>query len=264
MVLLERPLSALTLVSAARAALCARERQRQVRFHVAERIATAERLARSEERLKVLIAELQHRTRNLVGVVRAIAHRTLASSTSLEAFENGFCDRLAALARVNGLLSQIEEGRRISFDDLLQTELAGHGIVDGEGQRSQVVLMGPEGIPLRSSTVQILALGLHELATNAVKYGALSRPEGRLVIRWSLTDADEGERRLHVEWRESGVPVSLPPNGQPLRQGYGRELIEHALPYQLSAKTTYEISSEGVRCTISMPISTRFEALEHA
>jgi two-component sensor histidine kinase len=112
--------------------------------------------------------------------------------------------------------------------------------------------------------VQTLALGLHELATNAVKYGALSRPEGRLAVRWSLTDGDNGERRLRVEWRESGVPVSLPPDGQPLRQGYGRELIEQALPYQLSAETVYELTPEGVRCTITLPISTRHRELAHA
>jgi two-component system CheB/CheR fusion protein len=221
-------------------------------------------LRKSEERLKVLVAELQHRTRNLIGVVRAIADRTLAGASSLDEFRDCFRDRLAALARVNGLLSRLEEDDRISFDELLRTELAGHGIIDREGHGSQVVLAGPEGIPLRSSMVQTLALGLHELTTNAVKYGALSRPEGRLVVRWSLTDGGDGERRLRVEWRESGVPVSLPPDGQPLRQGYGRELIEQALPYQLSAETVYELTPEGVRCTITLPISTRHRELAHA
>ena len=112
--------------------------------------------------------------------------------------------------------------------------------------------------------MQTFALGLHELATNAVKYGALSRPEGRLLVRWSLVNGPTGDWRLRVEWHESGVPVSSPSDGSPLRQGYGRELIERALPYQLGAETSYELTPEGVRCTITLPISTTHREAEHA
>ncbi len=90
-------------------------------------------LRESEERLQVLVGELQHRTRNLLGVVRSIADRTLVSSSSLDEFQERFRDRLGALSRVNGLLSRLEESARISFDELLQTELAGHGVLDGDG-----------------------------------------------------------------------------------------------------------------------------------
>jgi two-component sensor histidine kinase len=105
--------------------------------------------------------------------------------------------------------------------------------------------------------VQVFALALHELATNSVKYGALSQPGGRLKLRWN-TDEDSKEvgRVLHVEWIEEGVPIvpSRPPS---LGTGFGRELIEHALPYQLKAKTRYELRADGVRCTIIAPIASR-------
>ncbi|WP_414470620.1 PAS domain S-box protein [Microvirga sp. M2] len=222
-----------------------------------------EALREGGERLKVLVAELQHRTRNLLGVLRSIADRTLASSSSFEAFRERFRDRIDALSRVNGLLSRLEEGHRISFDELIRAELAGLGVVDGEGQGSRVTLEGPKGVRLRSSTVQTFALGLHELATNAVKYGALSRPEGRLTVRWGLTDGD-GETRLRMEWRENGVPIPPSAEGQPCRRGSGRELIERSLPYQLGAETLYELTPDGVRCTITLPISTTHREAEHA
>ncbi|RDI53593.1 PAS domain S-box protein [Microvirga subterranea] len=216
-----------------------------------------------EERLQVLVAELQHRTRNLLGVVRSIADRTLAGSSSLDEFQERFRDRIGALSRVNGLLSRLEESTRISFDELLQAELAGHGVMDGDGH-GQVTLEGPTGIRLRSATVQTFALGLHELATNAVKHGALSLPEGRLLVRWGLVDGKDGDRRLQVEWQESGVPVPPPARGQHYRRGSGRELIERSLPYQLGAETSYELTPEGVRCTIILPLSTTHREAEHA
>jgi two-component sensor histidine kinase len=117
--------------------------------------------------------------------------------------------------------------------------------------------------------VQTFALALHELATNALKYGALSQPEGRLEVTWSLVPGTGGERRLWVEWCESGVEVAVPegqPAGHaidgtpvPLRQGYGRELIERALPYQLRAETNYELTPGGVRCSISVPVSSTLD-----
>ncbi len=214
------------------------------------------------ERQQVLVAELQHRTRNLMGVVRSLADRTLAGSRSLEDFEGRFRDRLRALARVSGLLSRLEEGDRVTFDQLLEAELSAHGMLDADGQGEQVRLRGPGGIRLRSSTVQTMALGLHELATNAIKHGALSRPEGRLEVDWAMVRGPAGERRLRVDWRESGVAVAQPdgpaaPDGPPPpRRGYGRELIERALPYQLKAETSYELTPEGVRCTITLPVSS--------
>ncbi|WP_210529586.1 PAS domain S-box protein [Rubellimicrobium arenae] len=212
------------------------------------------------DRLRVLVAELQHRSRNLMSVVRGVADRTLTTSETLDDFRPRFRARLEALGRVNGLLSRLDEGQRITFDQLLRTELAAHGVLDGPDHGEQVELSGPAGVPLPSATVQTFALALHELATNALKHGALSRPEGRLRVSWSLQRGREGERRLRVEWREHGVPVDVPddaPAGG--RQGYGRVLIELALPYQLRAPTTYELTAEGLRCTVIVPVSSTLD-----
>lgn len=203
-----------------------------------------------QERQKVLVAELQHRTRNLMGVVRSMADKIARTSTDLADFRERFHDRLAALARVQGLLSRLEEHDRVTFDDLIRTELSAMGSASG-----RVALHGPPGVRLRSSTVQILALALHELATNAVKYGALGQPAGRLAVSWRLQpQGGQDKPWLHIDWRESGV--RMPPSGAgPHGNGQGRELIERALPYQLGARTSYSFGPDGVHCTISIPVS---------
>lgn len=205
-----------------------------------------------EERQKILIAELQHRTRNLLGVVRSISDRTARSSSDLSDFRTRFGDRLDALARVQGLLSRLNDVDRVTFEDLIRTEL--DAMEDGN---DRVMLQGPADVRLRSSTVQTLALALHELATNAIKYGAIGQPQARLSITWTLEPDGPGDKPwLHIDWQESGVDMS---RGYtvPAGTGQGRELIEHALPYQLEARTTYVLGPDGVRCTISIPVSVR-------
>ncbi|MFK3890527.1 PAS domain-containing protein [Sphingomonas sp. NPDC079357] len=201
------------------------------------------------ERQQVMIAELQHRTRNLIGVVQALADKCARSSHDLAQFHQRFGDRLQALVRVQGLLSRLSDSDRVTFDSLLDAELAA---LDGEA--NAVTLAGPKGVRLRSSTVQTLAMALHELATNAVKYGALGAAGGCLSISWEVAVAGDGTPWLHIDWRETGV--AMPPAGStPLGSGEGRELIERALPYQLGAKTSFVLGAEGVRCRIAIPIS---------
>ena len=111
--------------------------------------------------------------------------------------------------------------------------------------------------------VQTLALALHELATNAVKYGALSDPEGRLHVEWNLHSTADQERELRIDWRESGVSDIPEPDAQPRGGGYGRELIERALPYQLGARTSYEFEHDGVHCTIAIAVPPEDIAVEN-
>lgn len=200
----------------------------------------------------VLLAELQHRTRNLMGVIRAMSDMTMRTSSNLDEFRLQFNDRLDALSRVQGMLSRLGELERATFDELVQAEMAAIG--SGAGR---VTLDGPSGIRLKSSTLQTLALALHELATNAAKYGALSQSTGHLAIRWSFEqDGLDGKPWLHVDWRESGV--AMPSSGAPPQgTGQGRRLIERALPYQLGAKTAFEMTTDGVHCSIAIPASTR-------
>lgn len=203
------------------------------------------------ERQKTLMAELQHRTRNLITVVRSLAERTLESTETLPDFSQRFGQRLAALSRVQGLLSHLAAGETASFVTLLEAEMLAHGIANGPSQK--VVLTGPPGIALDADTVQVLALALHELATNAVKHGALSEhaPNGRLAITWQVSDSPGP--RLHIDWRETGVPVAAP-DPRPPSRGFGRRMIEQALPYHGYATTSFHLSPEGVHCVLNIAL----------
>jgi PAS domain S-box-containing protein len=204
----------------------------------------------SEKRLRVLVAELQHRTRNLIGVISATVQRILSTSKTFDDFKASFQDRIEALGRVQGLLFRMKEDDRVTFDELIETELSAQSIRVGED--GPVTLEGPKGVPLRSRTVQTLAMVLHELATNAIKYGALKQSNGHLAVRWRLETMGEGDKPwLKLDWKESGVDMPSVPH----RTGQGRELIERALPYQFDAQTTFAMEADGVHCTISLPIA---------
>lgn len=230
---------------------------------VAERIWSAIQRARAEEavraverRRQVLVTELQHRTFNLMGVIRSMAAATVRTSAGLADFHARFDDRLEALARTQRLLSRRAEGGRLTFDQLLRDEFAAVGALDHPAVR----LHGPTDVALRSAMVQTLAMAMHELTTNALKYGALAqdetrpdgaRPDGaRLDVAWRLDVDDDGRSWLAIDWRERGV--TLAPRGR--AAGQGRTLIEEALPYQLGARTTFALGDDGVHCTIALPI----------
>ncbi|MCU0759446.1 MAG: PAS domain-containing protein [Steroidobacteraceae bacterium] len=211
---------------------------------------TAIALHELQEGRRALVAELQHRTQNLMGVVLALAERTGEVSTDIAGFRRGFGDRLQALARVQGLLSRLDDTDRITFDELIRSELAA---LDGAGGR--VTLDGPSGVKLRSSMVQTLAMALHELAKHAVEHGALSQPGAQLRISWQLLPPDRhGRPRLEIDWRESDV-APAPAGAGRAAAGQSRELIEEALPYQLDAETAFELGPDGLRCRITLPVS---------
>jgi PAS domain S-box-containing protein len=204
----------------------------------------------SEKRLRVVVAELQHRTRNLMSVVSATVERILRTSKTFDDFRASFRDRIEALGRVQGLLFRMKENDRVTFNELIETELAAQSIRVAEN--GSVTLDGPKGVRLRSGTVQTLAMVLHELMTNAVKHGALKQPTAHLAVRWWLEAMGEGGKPwLHLDWKESGV--EMPPLSHGI--GQGRELIERALPYQFDAQTMFTLEADGVRCTISLPVS---------
>jgi two-component system CheB/CheR fusion protein len=211
------------------------------------------------DRRGVLVAELQHRTRNLMALVRAVADKTLASSESLEQFAPRYRDRLASLSRAQNLLSRLDEHHRVTMDEIVHGELSAHGSFNENAR--QVTIYGPRGIAIRPASVQPLAMVLHELATNAVKYGALSQPLAHLTVGWRLErqekDQEQGQGRvsgplLVIEWREYGVEMNSH-DTVPRGGGVGRELIEHVLPYQLKARIRFTLGSDGVQCVIEVP-----------
>jgi two-component system CheB/CheR fusion protein len=201
---------------------------------------------RGDERQHLLMAELQHRVRNILAVVRSITSRTLEASDDLEEFSSHFEGRLHALARAQGVLAR-NVGGAADVDEIVREELLSHTIDDGD----QVEIDGPS-VRLGQRAAETFSLAVHELATNALKYGALSRPAGRIAISWRVMNTNAGPK-LTFEWRERGVAVVDP---KPTRTGFGRDLIERGLPYDLpGSATALSFAPGGVQCRIEIPLN---------
>ena len=199
----------------------------------------------AETRQNLLLAELQHRVKNVLAVVRSVLSQTLENSTSLDEFAAHIEGRINALARTQAVLARIGQGK-VDLEELVRNELAAQGGQEGD----RVRITGPS-VLLHEKAAEVLGLALHELTTNAVKYGALATPRGRIAVRWRVK-GDREQPWLALEWQESGVPVT---DIEPDHSGFGRELIEHGLPYDLGAKTGIEFLPGGVRCAIEVPLA---------
>lgn len=191
---------------------------------------------------QVLLAELQHRTRNLLGLAQAIAARLVRQSATLDQFWQEFQSRLGALGRVQALLGASEAG--VSLRDLLEAEMGVHA---ARGDH-RIAMDGPPVI-LPDRAAQMLALAFHELVTNTVKHGALRVASGRVDVRWGV---DRERRLLRIRWEESGVVVAP---SEKRRSGFGTELLQRALPYQLGGTTDLSFPEAGFRCLIAIPFA---------
>jgi PAS domain S-box-containing protein len=199
-----------------------------------------------KESQQVLLAELQHRTRNLLALVQSIAERSAKSATSISNFIADLTDRLHALSRAESIAPTSEQGD-VEVRALVESELAAH--LPKARSTSQVTIDGPS-LTIPAESAQPLMLALHELATNAVKYGALGQEEARLDVRWHIEQEDD-DPEVVLQWQERSVRMPSP--NEDRRRGYGTELIERALPYQLSAETKLEFGPDGVRCIVRVP-----------
>ena len=171
---------------------------------------------RHEEHIRFIMEELSHRSKNLLSVVLAIANQTVGQATSFGAFQANFESRLLALARSHDLL--VEQGwSGASIDALIFTQLK--PFMDEPAARLDAA--GPP-IMLTPLAAQNIGLALHELAANAMKYGALSSPEGRIVIRWEL-DNRQMPNKFRFRWQEEGGPPVTPPT----HQGFGHRVLSH-------------------------------------
>ena len=204
-----------------------------------------------QSRQQVLLAELQHRTRNLLALVQAMARRTLRGAGSFKEFAEMYESRLAALSRVQSVIASTGDDT-VNLRLLVEAELEAH-----QGDASDRISVAGPDIEIPTSSAQTLALAIYELATNAVKHGSIGQPQGRLAVTWRLETGGVQPGRLVLEWRERGV--AMPDAASPRRKGYGSELIEKALPYQLSAETSIDFGADGVHCTIAVPISGKVQ-----
>jgi PAS domain S-box-containing protein len=192
----------------------------------------------AEERMRVVSREVDHRAKNLLAVVRAIVSMTKAES--VEAFKATLRGRILALSHAHDLLSESRwEGADLR--DIAEQELAPYRRADGR----VIEIEGPR-VVLAPSAIQSLSMTLHELATNAAKYGALSQPNGRLRLRWKLP-ADASA--IRIEWEESGVEGVA----EPERTGFGTEMIQRMIEAQLDGTIEYRWSATGMRCTFTVP-----------
>lgn len=186
-----------------------------------------------ERRQDILLAELQHRVKNILASVQAIGRMTHQRSTTLAEFWDAFQGRLMALAVTQELLTRAKI-EKVGLAELVDRELAAQG-----ARPENILVEGPE-LNLTAKAAQNLALALHELTTNATKHGALSVPQGTVAVRWQVRDG-----RVRFQWIESGGPAV----SKPTRRGFGTELMEKAIPYQLRGKTVLDYPPEGLRCT---------------
>jgi PAS domain S-box-containing protein len=201
-----------------------------------------------EAHLRLLMRELTHRSKNLLAVIQAMARQTARHSGTIDSFLDQFGARLQALATSHDLLVQ-ESWYGASLDELVRLQL-GHYL---DRQQAQVTVDGPP-ILLKPEAAQGLGLALHELATNAAKYGALSIPNGRVSIIWRRLPASEGHG-VEIVWQERGGPdVSTP-----VERGFGTLVIERNLARSLDAQVDLTFPPDGVGCRIIVPV-TQFVA----
>ena len=196
----------------------------------------------AEERAEMLMAELDHRVKNILAVVSSVVTQTLRAGGTAEAAGAEIEGRIQAISRAHGLLTELG-GVEGSLRGLVATELLPYK------QRSNVTISGEE-VVLSSRANLSMALAIHELATNSAKYGALSTGEGRLSVTWRVIQAD-GKPELEIIWQETAGP----PVAEPTRRGFGTKLIELSLVRGLKAKVNREFLEAGVRCQISVPLT---------
>ena len=212
----------------------------QVREWIGVCIDISERKA-AEERQTLLMAELDHRVRNILASTQSMVSLTGRSAASKEQYAEALRGRIAAMARTHDLLTRARWGGA-SLEQIVRDELEPY---DPGGQ--VVSVEGAIECILRPRQALNFALVLHELATNAAKHGALTVPDGRINVTWNLEQRGD-DRQLRIVWQESGGP----PVGPPERRGFGSTLIENALRGEAGSEVRLEFDPAGVRCVMTL------------
>ena len=199
---------------------------------------------RHERRQKLLVNELNHRVKNTLATVQSIALQTMRNSTNPEQARDQITARLIALSKAHDILTQTSwEGAQLR--QIVIEATAAHDSANG----SRFDIAGP-AVWVSAKSALALAMALHELCTNAVKYGALSNDLGRVSIEWTVTELDNAARQLRMSWVEADGPPVAPP----ARRGFGSRLIERGLGQDLGGEVRVEFAPAGVTCTIHAPL----------
>ena len=206
------------------------------------------RIVQAEEHQRRLVNELNHRVKNMLTVVISLASQTLRRAPTLAEFTDVFLGRLQALPAAYTLVTR-ENWSTVLLREIVEEELEPFMAAD----RRNIRIDGPD-VPLASRAALALGLAIHELATNAVKYGALSVPEGNLGVTWTLEDS--GPAQLVLQWVECDGPAVT----APAARGFGSALVEHALAHDMSARATIDFLPAGVRATVRAPIGAASQA----
>ncbi len=191
----------------------------------------------------VLIGELHHRVKNMLAIASAIASQSLRSATSLDAAAKTISSRLAALGLSHDLLIR-ESWTGAGCRTLIENAILAF---QTEGLK-QFTITG-DNVAISSGPAVALSMVIHELSTNALKYGALSVPEGRVSIDWSV---DLAAGRFRLVWTESGGPVVV----EPTKKSFGSRFIEQALPGQLKGEARMLFEPEGLVCDVNIPLGS--------
>jgi len=202
-------------------------------------------LAQAEAQQRVLVAELNHRVKNMLTVIVSIATQTLKSSDDMDAARKAFLDRLHAMARSYELVSR-DQWSEVSLFDVVRQEVEPYRT----GRDDRIVLDGP-AIALKPKLALSLGMIIHELGTNSAKYGSLSVAGGSLEVSWAI------ERRsrdsLVLDWIERGGP----PVGKPLRHGFGLTVIEREVSHGLGGEAKIEFEDGGLRVNLRIPLDSQ-------
>ncbi|MDO8411540.1 MAG: CHASE domain-containing protein [Phenylobacterium sp.] len=194
-----------------------------------------------EARQKLLLDELNHRVKNTLATVQSIAAQSLRQTGDVESVRRNFEDRLIALSHAHNLLTR-DAWRGANLAELAEIELRPYAGPDG----ARIEIIGP-AVWLSPNTAVAMSMALHELTTNAVKYGALSNPTGHVALEWTLSEATAEQERLTLIWEEQGGPPVTPPK----RRGFGSRLIVGGLAHQLDGEVDLTFPAQGVRCVIT-------------
>ncbi len=200
---------------------------------------------RREEQIRFLMGELTHRTKNILAVVQAIARQTARDATSVEIFSEAFAQRITAVAGSLDLLIK-KNWSSASMLELVRVQTS--SVVGENGDRLKLV---GDDVALLPEAAQNLGLALHELSTNAAKYGALSVPGGHIALGWWVSEGTGEEKVFSLVWKELGGP----PVSKPTRKGFGHTVMNRLVKAALSGEASLAFEPDGVRWSVTIPAS---------